>query len=512
MADVEDEAPTSVLDLPQLYSKPSTTTLLSTLSKLAINPSSFNESQTRSSLRINEDGLTGYLTRFVASSLAWITSDKEKEEIWEAASQRLSERSGRMAMSSMSRTFTICDFAVKRDGAAPRYINIKLNEPSLTEDNVGHKTWTGSFLLAKRLPHTMAKHFPALLASPTPKSSPSACPNVFESSRLPDLSPCLRSEALNLPSPPPSPKALSSLPSWTNPLPLRIDSISTPVTVLELGAGTGLTGMAAAALFTNISVHLTDLPAIVPNLIANVESNSHLFACPPSTAILDWSKLPLQVRSFEQYDCILAADSLYDPRHPNWLTNAMSLFLKREKEARVIVELPFRDMDLPYHRLLREEMAEKGFVILEEGEESGWDDWEGAWCEKMAVRCWWSVWGWKECELGLMLNMEEAGNTFRGAKMEQYPGQGNRERDEDDNSHQTLGQYGHVTSHQWQQRQKSVSEQLLTEQTAAAMGNLHRDEEVSNYPIDAILDEVESSPKKPEKEHYVLPHLRGVPF
>ena len=78
-----------------------------------------SEFSTRTALNLDENGLTGYLTRFVASSLAWIPSDQEKESIWEAASRRLSERSGRMAMSSMSRTFTICDFAVKRGRAAP---------------------------------------------------------------------------------------------------------------------------------------------------------------------------------------------------------------------------------------------------------------------------------------------------------------------------------------------------------------------------------------------------------
>ena len=42
---------------------------------------------------------TGYRTRFIARPLAWIPSDEEREEIWEAASQRLSERAGWMAMS-----------------------------------------------------------------------------------------------------------------------------------------------------------------------------------------------------------------------------------------------------------------------------------------------------------------------------------------------------------------------------------------------------------------------------
>jgi len=42
--------------------------------------------------------------------------------------------------------------------------------------------------------------------------------------------------------------------------------------VLELGSGTGLLGLAAAC-FWNTHVTLTDLPAIMPNLVYNVESN-----------------------------------------------------------------------------------------------------------------------------------------------------------------------------------------------------------------------------------------------
>lgn len=42
--------------------------------------------------------------------------------------------------------------------------------------------------------------------------------------------------------------------------------------VLELGAGTGLLGMAAAAIW-QANVVLTDLPSIVPNLAYNIEAN-----------------------------------------------------------------------------------------------------------------------------------------------------------------------------------------------------------------------------------------------
>lgn len=389
MASTADSSLMTVFELPQLHNKPSASTILSTLRQLIIVPSSFNGEPLKAPLNIDENGLTAYLTRFIASPLTWIASDTEKEVIWEAASQRLSERSGRMAMASISRTFTICDFAVQQNGRAPRYLHINLNEPSLSEDNIGHKTWSGSFLLAKRLAHTMTKHIPRLgPSSRAPLESFDTTATVHIDAGSPETSPSITSG--------------SALPLATKDLSTKQSMAIQPspkLRILELGAGTGLAGIAAAALFPNVAVHLTDLPNIVPNLIANIQLNSHLFLAPPTAAALDWSAVLARIDPDDQFDCILAADSLYDPRHPDWLTNAIAVFLKRQNSARVIVELPFRDMDLPYHDLLRQEMKRKGFVVLEEGEEMGWDDWEASWSEKMAVRCWWSVWTWADEQL-----------------------------------------------------------------------------------------------------------------
>ena len=272
-----------------------------------------------------------------------------------------------------------------------------------------------------------------------------------------------------------------------------------------------MAGMAATALFANVSVHLTDLPTIVPNLINNVENNSHLFNHPPSTAVLDWSQLPRKVEPFERYQCILAADSLYDPRHPEWLTDAMSLFLQEEKGARIIVELPFRDMDLPYHNILRKEMAKKGFAIIEEGEDSGWDDWEGAWCEKMAVRCWWSVWGWTEQTLGQEPITE---NATGAADNKPRPGKQDVKKINDDGGVEILNQRKHLISEQQRQQQQQqlcVSNQLFLEQAVVATADLSKNAEVSQNSFDIVQDGLRSSHKQSERGQYILPHLRGLP-
>lgn len=90
-----------------------------------------------------------------------------------------------------------------------------LREPALTGDNLGLKTWGSSYILAQML-HTIGK---------------TSLAHLF-------------GEAAGRPRPP----------------------------VLELGSGTGLLGLAAAAVWRT-HVILTDLPEIVPNLAHNAEKN-----------------------------------------------------------------------------------------------------------------------------------------------------------------------------------------------------------------------------------------------
>ena len=93
--------PPSVLDLPQLYTRPSASVLLETISELSVKRlgwrtqfDEFNEEAQEPDF-VDESGLPGYLTSIVGSPLSWIEDEDEKERIWEAASQRLAERAGR---------------------------------------------------------------------------------------------------------------------------------------------------------------------------------------------------------------------------------------------------------------------------------------------------------------------------------------------------------------------------------------------------------------------------------
>jgi len=267
-------------------------------------------------------------------------------------------------MGAISRTFTIPFAQISKTSTGSRHaalcpaeeamgegegecFQLTLHEPALTADNLGMKTWASSYLLAKRL--------------------------VVLRKSLPALQPHDR--------------------------------------VLELGAGTGLVGMAAAVIL-EAHVYLTDLPEIVPNLEHNVRANVGVLSSAggeahnirAEAAVLDWSEPQSFSPGSEEGTCspqsfplILAADPIYSPEHPRLLVNAISCHLSRSEHARVVIELPLREAYVTEREDLRERMSEVGLVVVEQGEEVGYDDWaDGRDEEELAeVRCWWSVWGWR---------------------------------------------------------------------------------------------------------------------
>ncbi|KAL8671958.1 MAG: hypothetical protein Q9168_003554 [Polycauliona sp. 1 TL-2023] len=276
----EPSAQDSILDLPQLYTRPSSTSLLLTLARLEIKPATWGDAVAASPY--DETNLPRYLTGIIASPLAWIEDDSLREQIWEAASSRLSERSGRSA---------------------------------------------------KRLA-SLAPHVPAL---------------------------------------------------------------ENGGQAVELGAGTGLVGLATAAMY-DVHVHLTDLPAIVPNLLANTAANSNnIRNGRTSVGELDWSEIPdHRSEEHEAYDLVIAADPLYSPQHPAWLVAAICHVLKKNAGARVVIELPLREAYAPEIKELQSRMEGLGMVVLVEGTEGGFEDWGDSrrGNERVEVECWWAIWRW----------------------------------------------------------------------------------------------------------------------
>jgi len=297
----------------------------------------------------------------------------------------------------MTRTFSIPTMKGDHERSSNRSssllaVCISLHEPPLVSDALGLKTWGASYLLAKRLP---------LLV-------PSIAP----------IDPCCA-------------------PSLQG---------------LELGSGTGLVGLAAAALF-GWRLHLTDLPEVVPNLARNIAANRHLFRAPSEPTeekedddavlarVLDWER-PLSDPYWRQwagkFDVVLASDLLYSPQHPRLVVDCISLFLRKPANqqqqqqqnegkmacggdggGRLIVECPLRPSHLDQVSDFEERLAAAGLVREMMGEEVGWDDWgpsrlqqeqlrldsnsesdgqQQRHCLTGGLHCRWSVWRWKSKE------------------------------------------------------------------------------------------------------------------
>ena len=172
--------------------------------------------------------------------------------------------------------------------------------------------------------------------------------------------------------------------------------------VLELGSGTGLFGISFATLFSNSSVKLTDLPEIIPNLALNVEGNAYLTAQNNSTISaeeLDWNICPplSSARPASAiYDIILAADPIYSPFHPALLTRAISANLYRGPDARLVLGLPIREAYIPQIDELWQLLSDIGLSVLEEGELHGTDDWIDVHGERVSVKVKWAAWCWKK--------------------------------------------------------------------------------------------------------------------
>lgn len=217
-----------VEDFPQMWQRPCAADLVEILHSLEVKPPTWSHKrrpshilEAQAALGAQKKGeVTRYLSSVTKSPLAWIEDDTQREDIWELASKRMSERCGRSAMGEIVRAWP---FGSDSEEGTPlaqqdQQFELIIREPALTGDSLGFKTWGSSYVLAQQLPRLATTSL----------------------SRLFD-------ESLGQPGP----------------------------NVLELGSGTGLLGLAAAALW-RVPVALSDLPNIVPNLQANADNNADL--------------------------------------------------------------------------------------------------------------------------------------------------------------------------------------------------------------------------------------------
>ncbi|PIN16471.1 putative N2,N2-dimethylguanosine tRNA methyltransferase [Handroanthus impetiginosus] len=106
--------------------------------------------------------------------------------------------------------------------------------------------------------------------------------------------------------------------------------------LLELGSGTGLVGIAAAALF-GASVTVTDLPHVLPNLQFNVDANAgilELHGGAVNVAALSWGDVQHMEALGREYDVILGSDVVYHDHLYEPLLQTLRFFLLgSEKEV-----------------------------------------------------------------------------------------------------------------------------------------------------------------------------------
>ncbi|KAI6086692.1 putative methyltransferase-domain-containing protein [Hypoxylon rubiginosum] len=332
----------SVEDFPQVWQKPSAEELLASLKRLQVELPIWNPGTPR---RVIEESyqnaaqsrreVAAYLYSIIKSNLGWIQNDDEKEALWEEASRRLSERCGRAAMGEITRRWPF-------ESQASASFELIIREPPITGDCLGLKTWGSSYLLAQSLDNISRGSLSHLVTLGQPNQS-------FD--------------------------------------------------VLELGAGTGLLGMAAAAIW-QANVVLTDLPSIVPNLAYNIEANRSSIEAlggAVDSAALTWGSEIDNAERFsnkKQFKIVLAADSLYDDDHPELLASAIDAHLMADKDARAIVMIPQRDL-ITKKLVVKflSIMRTSGLAALEEHSLVGQDDWDGDDEESFEVECWLSIFG-----------------------------------------------------------------------------------------------------------------------
>ncbi|KAI1082031.1 putative methyltransferase-domain-containing protein [Whalleya microplaca] len=333
----------SIADFPQVWQKPSSEELLAYLKRLKVDPPIWSSTTSRKSISETYQNaaqfrreVATYLSSIIKSNLGWIQDDDEKEALWDEASRRLSERCGRAGMGEITRRWPF-----ESQGASP--FELIIREPPITGDCLGLKTWGSSYLLAQQLDKIAASSLSHLLQS-----------------RQPDA----------------------------------------PLKVLELGSGTGLLGMAAAAIW-GTDVVLTDLPTILPNLTFNVQRNRQVIEALDGnvdSGVLVWGSDDDNAELFtkkNQFKIILVADPLYDDDHPNLLSSTIHEHLAHDKNARAIVMVPQRDATTKrLTTAFRSCMAsgESGLTVLEEHILVCQDDWDED-EETPEVHCWWAVFG-----------------------------------------------------------------------------------------------------------------------
>ncbi|TMX00714.1 hypothetical protein EJD97_000303 [Solanum chilense] len=105
--------------------------------------------------------------------------------------------------------------------------------------------------------------------------------------------------------------------------------VSLPLRILELGSGTGIVGIAAAAIL-GAKVTVTDLPHVLANIQFNVDANSQVLEQQSGgvdVKALSWGDNQHMEAVGRDYDLILGSDVVYHDHLYDPLINTLRFFL-----------------------------------------------------------------------------------------------------------------------------------------------------------------------------------------
>ncbi|KAJ7227991.1 putative methyltransferase-domain-containing protein [Mycena haematopus] len=134
-----------------------------------------------------------------------------------------------------------------------------------------------------------------------------------------------------------------------------VNNCSSPLMVLELGAGTGLVGLVLATVaksmdISGVTVVATDFyPAVLENLAANISAAFPASdrSVPISSHFLDWSSFaqnmdPPAAPLDQPFDVIVGADVIYEPEHAPWIHAVVSRLLAPGSSSQFHLVIPLR--------------------------------------------------------------------------------------------------------------------------------------------------------------------------
>ncbi|GMG32792.1 unnamed protein product [Ambrosiozyma monospora] len=262
------------------------------------------------SLLINRKSeLIQYLTKVIASPLTHLSKNlNQQEQIWTHASLIISNLSGRWAKPDFTRKIT----------TIPNIKEIKLHEPSITEDNLGLKTWGASLTMSQRLSHRHNE----LLKEPI--------------------------------------------------LELGAGTGLVGITIGLLGyQDVTLTDLPEIVGNMKANVELNELNTCDCNMGTTSHETSNGIKC----GVLDWSK-PEQFEGCPDagYNTIILSDPIYSEKHPYWIQDVVKIMLSKSEDSRVLLQVPLRDRFGDIRQLLWNLLEEIELTEVESTLDEGLDD------------------------------------------------------------------------------------------------------------------------------------------